>query len=143
MITIPDIRQSGEHNCGEVIVTCAFRLFGVPYDAPRLATEADGMHPSTIEGVLRNAGLHVQSGTMTLADLAHHTRLGRLVCCPINIYGGHWVGVAGTTSARVRFHCPVKGDVGLTRAQWLRVWKDSTRAGHAFDSWGIATWLNN
>lgn len=135
----PDVRQTDSFDCGMAGIAGVFRYLGVPLRADSgLATEADGLHPSTIEAIIRRAGLKVQSGTMHVQDLKHHTRLLRPVLCPIDVYGGHWVTVLGVTRARVTFHCPVRGRLWDTHESWCSVWHDATRAGHPFDFWGIA-----
>ena len=133
----PDVRQDGEHNCGDAVVAAVFQ-FKNRGIAPKLATEADGLHPATIESTIRRAGLCVQSGTMTVADLKHHTGLGRPVLCPIDVFGGHWVTVLKVTPKRIHYHCPVGGSQSTSHESWTELWRDSTRSGHAFDTWGIA-----
>ena len=133
----PDIRQDAENNCGDAAVSGVFKFLG-EWPAPPMATDHDGLHPSTIEGQFRLAGLRVQSGEMTLADLKHHASQMRPVLCPIDVYGGHWVTVLGVTAKRIRFHCPMRGFLWDTPEGFLEVWKDSTRSGHKFTNWGIA-----
>jgi ABC-type bacteriocin/lantibiotic exporter with double-glycine peptidase domain len=138
----PDVRQSGDYDCGSAVIDGLFKFLGARTCANvammGLATESDGLHPSTIEAVLRRAGLRIQSGTMTIADLKHHTAQNRPVLCPIDVYGGHWVTVLGVGSKRVHYHCPTRGLCSESHESWKANWRDSTRAGHAFDTWGIA-----
>ena len=138
----PDIRQTAGYDCGDAIADSVFKHFNVRTCSAviGLATEDTGLHPSTLHAALRRAGLRVQSGSMLIADLKHHTRLGRPVLCPVAAYGGHWVAVLGVTPRRVAYHCPVRGLVRETHDSWTANWRDATNDGHAFDSWGIATW---
>ncbi len=138
----PDFRQTDDYGCGLVCVDGTFRFFGVRASAALegLASDLDGTHPTAIETVLRKCGLHVQSGRMGLADLRHHTSWGRVVLAPVNLYGGHWVTVLRVTRARVHYHCPIQGRRRCGPDEWLDIWNDSTRAGHAYDRWGIAVW---
>lgn len=145
MLNTPDVRQAEDYDCGPAAMDCALRCFGVHATASSLAVTADeshGTHPAAIEHGFWKAGLNVQSGRMTLADLAHHTRLGRAILCPIALFGGHWVVVRGVTAKRVYYHCPSEGRRWVTRDRWLAMWHDSERPNHSFVNWGIAVWGN-
>ncbi len=141
----PGVLQRDGYDCGTAGADGVFRMFGLPASATALAiaSEQDGTHPSTLEGILRRGRLLVQSGSMTVADLAFHTRLGRPVLCPVDLYGGHWLTVLGVTRTRVHYWCPADGPGWTPRARWEDndFWRDSTRSGHAFDKWGIAAWV--
>ena len=93
-----------------------------------------------IEAVLRRCGLNVCSGEMGLADLKHHTGLGRPVLCPIAYGGGHWVVVSGVSRGGVFFHCPDRGPQRLREHAWTVNWRDTSTKGVEYDHWGIATW---
>ncbi len=134
----PDIRQRDTDDCGEAARDCVLRFLGVRGAARQIATATDGTHPSTMEAAFRLAGVLVQSGTMSVADLQHHTTQGRPVVCPVALHGGHWVTIRGVARGFVYFQCSVDGRLQLKLAAWLDIWRDSTRAGHDFDAWGIA-----
>lgn len=143
MLELPDIRQSADYDCGCAAVDTALRFFGVRTCAAvlDLATPIDGTSPAAIEGAFRRAGLAVQSGRMDVGDLKYHVSRGRPVLCPVALYGGHWVVVRGASAGRrgrVYFHCPACGPQWLATSQWESNWRDTTRAGHDFDAWGIA-----
>ena len=139
LLDTPDVRQRGDFDCGAAAVETVLRVLGVRATAAVVLADAvDGLHPATIEAALRRAGVPVQSGTMTVADLKHHTALGRPVLCPVALHGGHWVVVRGARRDRVFFHCPVDGRLSAAADAWDVVWRDSTRSGHPFDRWGIA-----
>lgn len=139
LLDLPDVRQRDDYDCGEAAADTVFRfLCGRSLSHVALSDAVDGLHPSNLEAGLRRAGLAVQSGTMTVADLQHHTRAGRPVLCPIAHHGGHWVVVRGVARGKVYYQCPTAGRLSLSLAQWVDAWRDSTRAAHDFDRWGIA-----
>jgi predicted double-glycine peptidase len=138
MLDLPDIRQRDDYDCGSAAVDVVLTFLGVKSKATSLTNAVDGTHPSAIEAALRRVGLHVQSGTMTSADLQHHVKLGRPVVCCVSLHGGHWVVVRGVSRGRVYFHCPTDGTRSVRLSEWFDIWRDSTRAAHDFDSWGIA-----
>jgi predicted double-glycine peptidase len=144
LLDLPDVRQREDFDCGTAAVETVLRFLGVRAAGRGvLADQVDGTHPSTIEAALRRAGLAVQSGTMTPADLRHHTRQGRPVLCPIAAHGGHWVVVRGVGRGFVYYSCPAEGAKQVRLSAWLDLWRDSTRAAHDFDRWGIAVGKNS
>lgn len=140
LLDLADLRQSADCDCGEAAVDTVFDALGVRLTAASVlsSTAQDGAHPASIEAALRRAGLYVQSGTMTLADLQHHVRLGRPVLCPVSLHGGHWVVVRGVGRGCVYYQCPAVGPSRTRFLEWDEIWRDSTRAAHDFDRWGIA-----
>ncbi len=144
MLQLPDVRQAENYDCGPASIDTVLRFFGVrsKTSVVQCANEIDGTHPATLETALRRAGLLVCAGRMSLADLTHHTRLGRPVLCPVDLFGGHWVVVRGATSKRVYFHCPSEGPQWVTRDRWLSIWHDSERSGDVFVNWGLSVWAS-
>lgn len=140
MLDTQDFRQDTDSSCGDVAQDIVFAYFGVRPPSPALSSEPDGLHPAVIEATFRKAGLRVQSGQMNLRDLKHHIAQGRLVLCPIDLFGGHWVVVRGITPSYVHYQCPTEGRQKKIHESWVGLWRDSTRSGHAFDKWGIAVW---
>lgn len=140
MLNTRDIRQTDGHSCGDVAQDIVFDFFGVRPPAPGLSSEPDGLHPAVIEATFRKAGMRVQSGSMDTRDLKHHIAQGRLVLCPIDLFGGHWVVVRGVSRAYVHYQCPTEGRQRKIHESWNGLWRDSTRSGHSFDHWGIAVW---
>lgn len=148
MLTIPDVRQRKDYDCGAACVSALLSFYGREWPTVwQLANPVQGMDPATVEAVFRAAGLDVLSGAMTLADLAHFARSGRPVMCPVHTDddGPHWVVVrgvgdmpgAGTMGAWVFHHCPTSGPIHLREADWLEVWYGLAYDGQAFDRWGI------
>ncbi len=137
LLDLRDVRQRDDHDCGEAAVDIVLSFLGTRGKSD-VASAVDGTHPSAIEAALRRAGLSVQSGTMTVSDLQHHTRQGRPVLCPIASYGGHWVVIRGVGRGFVYYQCPVSGREQKRLQEWIDLWRDSTRAAHDFDTWGIA-----
>ncbi len=135
----PDTRQNADHNCGEAAVlgVLSYRKLSPSLVSVDLSNDSDGMHPSTLYALLRRFGMRLQCGTYDIADLAAHTKRGRPVLCPVDLYGGHWITVLGVARTRVHYHCPVKGLCRLWDHEFETLWKDSTREGHPFDHWGI------
>lgn len=142
MLTIPDVRQVADWDCGAACVAALFRFYGLPPAAwvGKLANPIQGMSPDTAEALLRAAGLAVLSGSMTLPDLTYLTRSGRPVMTPIQSERtGHWVIVRGVSRGRVHFHCPTDGPRRLPALAWVDRWHDTTRFGVAYVRYGIAT----
>lgn len=139
LLAIPDVRQRDCYDCGDAAVQAAARFHGIADPVgPRLANAVQGTDPATVEAVCRRLGLSVLSGVMTVADLAHFTRTGRPVLCPVAALGGHWVVVRGVGRGRVYCHCPTAGPVSSRTAEWVAGWRDTSRSGHDYDRWGIA-----
>lgn len=141
MIDLPDVRQKKDFDCGHAAVAAVTDLFGLPRP-PDLSNAVDGTSPDTAEAVLRRAGLRVLAGHMTVSDLKHLTDRGAPVLCPVVLpdQGGHWVVVRGVARRVVYYHDPEFGPRSLGVAKWLSAWDAETRAGRAYNGWGIAAW---
>lgn len=137
LLAIPDIRQAAAHDCGDAVLFALAAFHGLP-TPPAVSCPVSGTDPATLEMAARRLGLPVLSGTLTVADLAHLTRTGRPVLCPVAALGGHWVIVRGVDRGRVYAHCPVAGPVSAPAAKWVAGWRDTSRAGVEYDRWGIA-----
>lgn len=141
-MTLPDVRQTEDHGCGDAVLDAVFKFFGVK-DRASLANAVQGMAPDTVEAVLWSAGFRVLSGHMTVRDLKHLTDSGRPVICPTAMYGGHWVVVCGVARLRVTFtDSAVPKDLPnprtLPAAEWTAQWRDTSRSAVEYDKWGIA-----
>ncbi len=157
---LPDIRQQdwqaewqNRVSCGEGVLECIWTYFDVKI-RPVPVTPIDGVGPDTLEACLWHSGLRVQAGSMTLDDLAYHTKSGRPVIClvtePEEV--GHWVVVQRVKvryvkrkngkTAKVRylkFQCPSLGPVWESAVTFVRRWHDNThRRGLIYKHWGIA-----
>lgn len=145
LLTIPDIRQDQNYDCGDAAIDAALAAIGVKRKrGTRLANEVYGMTADTVAAVLRASGACVLAGPMVtgIEGLRHFTRAGCPVLCPIAERGGHWVVVRGVTGGacrgRVHYHDPVSGAESRCRGDWLAAWHDwESETGHAFERWGI------
>lgn len=137
-IVIPDIRQEQAWDCGPTAVRAVLSAFRrKPVDVP--CSPQDGTDPRTIEHVLRSAGLFVLAGEMSLADLAHQTRNGRPVLCPVRLSDcGHWVVVTSVGRRDVLYHDPTHGPSALPKYEFHDAWRDFDRLPAVWDRWGIA-----
>jgi hypothetical protein len=76
MIDLIDLRQQTDYDCGVVCCQIVWEFFGLPRRRVP-ASQIDGTDPRTIEAALRQAGLPVLSGEMSLSDLSHFARTRR------------------------------------------------------------------
>jgi hypothetical protein len=138
-IELPDIRQDTGSDCGKAVATCVWELRGVK-KRPIPWTPLDGTAPDTLEAVLWQSGLSLQSGCMDIGDLKYHTSKGRPVICLLTEAGvtGHWVVVSGVRYRQVHFHCPIDGPSFEPIVDFERRWLDQTRRGEVYVRWGIA-----
>lgn len=139
MISLPDIRQSTDYDCGAAGIDVVCRYYGRRARGPvKLANPIQGMSPDTVEAVFRSLGFTVLAGRMTVDDLAHLTKTGRPVLCCVTIdTGGHWVVVRGVTRSRVHYHCPLRGPRSTFITDWESNWHDRTTSGHVYDRYGL------
>lgn len=146
LLDLPDIRQKDTYDCGPAAIKSCLQYIGFRkgYDFYRekfSPTEIDGCDPRTAEAHLRNLGLKIQSGHMTIADLRFHTSLQRPVLTLIQAFGcGHYIAVRGVSRGRVHYQDPNAGRLSLLIDDFERIWKDADRFGLAFDKFGIALW---
>ena len=138
ILSIPDVRQTADHDCGDAACSAVLRFHGLT--GRRVATLVDGTDPRTLEAVFWRSGLAVQSGRMDVLDLRHHTRRGRPVVCLVtsDAGGGHWVVVAGVARGSVHYHDPTHGTKRERSAKFAERWRDTDRLGHVFAGWGVA-----
>ena len=140
LLDLSDIRQKDDHDCGVAVfhTITDYLLDCLP---PLAADPMDGLHPLELEAAFRRAGLNTISGSMTMADLAHHQRLFRPVACLIRTeHGGHWVVSRGVTPSRVYVQDPDAGRRWLARREWTAGWWDLDRMATVFRSHGVAVW---
>lgn len=144
MITLPDVRQTRDYDCGAAAVNCVLAHFGQRTRGPvALANVVQGMAPDTVEAYFHSVGLPVVKGNMQLSDLKHFTATGRPVLCPITMPDGegHWVVVRGVVRGKVFFQDPAAGPRDL-RASGPRsfeaAWESWSASGFAYKCWGIA-----
>lgn len=136
--------QRDDWTCGQTAARAVYRCLGVRkanQDHPK-GSPIDGTDPREIERAFRASGLLVQSGTMTPADLTHHTRHKRPVVCLVTEPGGvgHYVVVGGVRRGRVYYHCPGAGPKAESVAQFVARWHDVDRTTQRYEQWGIAVW---
>lgn len=142
-----DRRQVDSYDCGPTVAAATLDALG--FDAAEVdrlvasipCTPANGTCPSTLEAFFRSCGCSGQVGEMTVSDLAHHTRRGRLVCCLVQRNGfGHWVVVYRVAYGEVYWHCPVDGLSSSNAVKFRRHWWDWDRRGTAYPGFGLAVW---
>lgn len=140
MITLPDLRQQTDYDCGAVCCRIVWSHFKIG-KRPTLTTEIDGTDPRAIESAMRLSGLPVISGTMTLGDLAWFTKTKRpvivLAKCSTEPTIGHYMVCAGQRDRRLHFQCPTRGPIAETPRRFDKRWHDVDRHGVAFRRWGI------
>lgn len=142
MLTLPDVRQADDYDCGWAAVDAVAQYWGKRTRGPaKLANRVQGMQPDTVEAVLRSLGFSVLSGTMYVGLLRELTAAGNPVLCPITLATeggpvGHWVVVRGVARGRVHYHCPAAGPKATSYTKWVDAWRDSHRVSQ-FDRWGV------
>jgi ABC-type bacteriocin/lantibiotic exporter with double-glycine peptidase domain len=139
VITLDDRRQKNGWTCGRVAIEIVWDYLGLGNRSVP-STPLDGTSPDTLESVLWQSGVTVQSGSMDLADLQYHTRRGRPVICAVTEESGegHWVVVAGVRHGKVYFQCPLDGPCKEAAQQFEMRWQDHTRRGVVYTQWGVA-----
>lgn len=138
MVDLPDIRQTEGYDCGMALRASVLQYRGLTDTGCCTASEIDGLSPDVMELILRQAGLPVMAGTMTLDRLRYFTnRESSPVLCPVNHFGGHWIAVVGLDRRWVEFQCPLRGRHSMKLAVFDESWHDVTRRAHTFDHWGI------
>jgi len=109
---------------------------------PTTACQINGLHPSNFPAVFQRNGFYHCSGAMTVADLKHHTGLGRPVIALVNFEGeGHWVVVRGVQRGRVHYQCPIDGIESLPVGGFASQWFDTDGHGIRWDNFGCTAWL--
>ncbi len=144
LLTLSDaVLQSGPHDCGEAAVRTLLAFEGVVARA-KFACQIDGTDARTLEGALRQIGLRVTSGEMSIEDLKHFTSTQRAVICLVTFppNASHWVVVRGVSRGRVYYHDPSYGLDVASSAEWDASWHAADDRGHArpYRRWGIAAW---
>ena len=140
LLSIPDIRQQRDYDCGAAALDAVCRYWGKRARGPvALASPVEGMAPDTVAAWLRSLGARVLAGGLFgVSCLQHYTRSGLPVLCPITLEGvGHWVVVRGVERNKVYYHDPATGPDSMSARAWLDCWRDSTGGGHTYDRWGI------
>lgn len=139
---LPDLRQDKAYDCGDTSIRILCQFHGWALPAAGLSSPIDGTDPRTLETALRSSSIHVESGSLTLASLAHHTGQGWPVICLIQLDGiGHWVVVEKANLRTVTYQCPARGPSRLSSSQWLKAWGDIDRLGARYHQWGIVAWV--
>ena len=144
ILALPDIRQRNNWSCGEAAVRTVFQFHGAAGKIP-LASPIDGTDPRGLEAAFWRAGLSVQSGSMDLDDLRHHTRKGRPVVCLVTHDGvGHYVVVGGVHRGLVYFQDPLRGAVKQQAEPFEVSWKDVDRFGVRYVRWSVSVegWIS-
>jgi hypothetical protein len=146
MITLSDVRQKSQYDCGIVAVKVLLRALGkrlTPDNIKALSTSPiDGTDPRAIEALLRKLGLHVLSGEMTWNDLVYFTQTRPVICLITHDGVGHWVVASGIKDGKMHYHDPSNGPLYMGKKKWHETWSDIDRLGAVYRQWGIAAWRN-
>lgn len=140
---LPDLRQSRSYDCGDTALRIVCQHHGWKLPPSMVSHPIDGSDPRTLETVLRQAGIRVTSGEMTLSALQHHTGQGWPTICLVRLDGvGHYIVVESVTDRRIRWQCPSRGPSGSTYRQFLESWGDLDRLGARYHQWGLVPWVD-
>ena len=141
LLTLPDVRQTAGHDCGEAAAKCVLEVYQV-VAKPKFATPIDGSDPRTLESWFRRLGFHVLSGEMTLDILKAICQQMRPVICLITPEGSdsHYVTVKRVSRRGVYFQCPWDGPSSMSEADWLESWTAVDRCGTRYSRWALACW---
>jgi ABC-type bacteriocin/lantibiotic exporter with double-glycine peptidase domain len=146
MITLSDVRQKSQYDCGVVAVKVLLRALGkrlTPENTKALATTPiDGTDPRAIEALLRKLGLHVLSGEMTWNDLVYFTQTRPVICLITYAGVGHWVVASGIKDGKMHYQDPSGGPLYVGKKKWHEMWRDIDRLGAVYRQWGITAWRN-
>jgi len=144
MLTIPDIRQRAEHDCGEAAIKCVLAYYGLPISRRQLASPIDGTDPRQIESELRQRGLRVVSGEASLDDLQHWCKAGKPVICLVHWTGeadSHYIVVCGVYRGKVYYHDVSSGLGACYKDDFEACWKAGGRLGESYKMWSIVGWV--
>lgn len=142
LLTLPDVRQAADHDCGEAAVRCLLEFHGITA-AVRLATRPHGTDPVQIESALRNMGFGVTAGEMSTDDLRHYCDRGRPVIALVHWPAGsdsHYVVVRGVSRNQVYYHDVLTGTGKTSRAEFDAAWHADGRVG-TYRRWGVCPWV--
>lgn len=138
MVSVIDLRQNDGYDCGMAVRDTILAYRGATAVGCCEASQIDGYSPDVLELSLRQAGLPVLAGTMSIDRLRYFTnRESSPVATPVDHFGGHWVLVTGIDRKWVHFQCPLRGPTWMKIAEFDTRWRDVTRRAHTFDHWGI------
>lgn len=135
ILTLPDIRQRYQHDCGDAVSACVAQFHGLQ-PPPRASDSMSGTDPRTVAAVLRGLNLGVLSGTATLDDLRRWCSEKRPPIAVIHWPGSlwsHYVVIAGVQRNRIHIQCPTDGPGVYRVPEFLAAWKASDVPG--FDPW--------
>jgi ABC-type bacteriocin/lantibiotic exporter with double-glycine peptidase domain len=144
VLTLPDVRQKDDYDCGEAAVKCVLKYYGLS-NSFKFATSQDGSDPRQLEAAFRLSGLNVIAGEMTISDLRHFARTSCPVVCLIwypKDNTSHYVVVNGMTKTSVLYHDVAVGPSRSGVVKWRKMWTAMGRLGETFLQWGIAARLS-
>ncbi len=146
MISLPDLRQSGDHDCGLVAVQVVLRHIKRRPKASHFqilnCTSLDGTDPRSIEAFFRSIGCHVLAGSMQWDDLKAFTLTDRaIICLTTPAHGiGHYVVVAGIDTSTIHYQCSTEGPCRSGKRTWMKSWHEVDRLGAVYHQWAICVW---
>lgn len=125
ILTIPDIRQRDDYDCGWACTDAILRFYGQRERGPaELANRVQGMAAETVEAVFRSLNFRLMSGTMDVDTIRDLTRRGRPVMCAITLNGeSHWVVAAGVERGKVHYQDPWHGPLRASAEWFTERWK--------------------
>lgn len=142
LLNIPDIRQTEGHTCGDAAALCVLSFHNIAASF-RLATKQQGADPVSIESKLRQLGMNVVAGELSIGDLSHYCKSGRPVICLVHWPDGddsHYVTVKGVSKGYVYFQDPESGPSKCKISEFQSAWEAIGRIG-TYRNWGIVPWV--
>lgn len=144
LLNTPDIRQSGEYDCGRTAARIVLQTLGIPEaDAVgmvgRLYTDKhDGTDPAQLAQWARHEGFGVAEGFHDLDTVRHHGNEGRPVILLANLHGGgHWTVSRGIARNKIYLQDPCGGRENMPLDEFAACWVDSNRYGARFRQWAV------
>lgn len=140
LLDIPDIRQSGESDCGPAVFRAVAKFHGIRGATVPDHSEQYGLSPDALETAFRVNGLRVLSGEMDIDILRAITNRGWPVVCLVTTEEsvGHYVVIRGVERQSVFYHCPSDGRCKLRIEDFDARWYDRSRYKVEYVKYGCA-----
>lgn len=142
MIELQPIFQRKSFDCGRAVVQTVLTYYGRDPKETRRRLQVssfDGVHPAGIAAFLRDQGLKVLLGEMTLGDLRWQTRQGRPVIALVQrAESGHYLVVKGVRRGRVFYADPADGAGDEHELAFLGRWHDTDGLGTKYEYFGLS-----
>jgi len=141
VLTVPNVRQAKEYDCGDAVAFCVLQFHRVEAHF-KLANPQQGTDPVSLETRLRNMGFEVLSGPAKIEDLKHFCDTKRPVITIVHWPDwddSHYIVVRGVSRGYVYFHDPLEGPGKARVADFDRAWVAYGRIG-VYRRWSIVAW---